>query len=253
MQTAAFLGGGIFCMHFTGMGALTLKHGGREMRCQYDVLISLSSLVVAVLFTYFGLRIASNDVFYKSHQAERIQHVTKTIAKTASLVRASLTAPHDGAALTVWTLCIARSLACCLFQSEIRRNGSALISQFILLHQPGHLVSGGLVTGSAVVVMHYVGMFAMRIPGKIVWNYGIIVASWVVGCVVATVAFFIIFRGLVWRPNSQLFRAGSAMVMGAAVCSMHYTGMAAATYKMDEDEWDGEWLLLPTQLFCKFT
>lgn len=87
IQVAAFLGGGIFCMHFTGMSALTLKHGDRKMQCQYDVLISLSSLVVAVLFTYVGLRIASNDVFYKEHQEERIRHVTKSIAKTASLVR----------------------------------------------------------------------------------------------------------------------------------------------------------------------
>lgn len=87
--------------------------------------------------------------------------------------------------------------------------------------------------------MHYIGMLAMSISDMIIWHPGIIFASWVVGCVTATAAFFIIFRGLVWRPNSQAFRVASAMVMGAAVCGMHYTGMAAASYKYDAGAWDG--------------
>lgn len=90
MGVAAFLGGGIFCMHFTGMSALTLKHGDRVLRYQYDVIISICSLLVAILFTYVGLRIASNDVFYKAHQTERITHVTKSIAKSSSMVKAML-------------------------------------------------------------------------------------------------------------------------------------------------------------------
>eukprot|EP01034_Spumella_vulgaris_P022942 gene22942-29127_t len=92
------------------------------------------------------------------------------------------------------------------------------------------LAIGGLCTGSGVVVMHYLGMSAIAFPGKITWDYGVIVASILIALVASMAAFWILFRLLSLYPQKELLRLGSAVVMTIAVCGMHYTGMVAATF-----------------------
>jgi NO-binding membrane sensor protein with MHYT domain len=88
-----------------------------------------------------------------------------------------------------------------------------------------HLLQGGLVLGLAVCVMHYLGMYGMRFGGFFEWSGTLVGASVAIALVAATAALFLAFsvRGL---PA----RALAAAVMGVAVCAMHYTGMAAASF-----------------------
>ena len=85
---------------------------------------------------------------------------------------------------------------------------------------------GGFIMGSGIVAMHYMGMEAMVIHAEISYDPGI----WVLSAIIALVAsyaallLFLRFRN---HPKSSFLKWGSAVVMGFAVCGMHYTGMKA--------------------------
>ena len=84
------------------------------------------------------------------------------------------------------------------------------------------LVLAGIFTGLGVAVMHYTGMAAMILPATINYDPNLYNLSLVIAVAAATVAFWLAFN---LRGNLQRF--GSALVMGVAVCGMHYTGMYA--------------------------
>jgi NO-binding membrane sensor protein with MHYT domain len=87
---------------------------------------------------------------------------------------------------------------------------------------PFNLPLGGVLTGLGVALMHYTGMAAMIMQAKITYDTTLFAASLVIAVVAATVALWLAFN---LRGNLQRF--GSAIVMGIAVCGMHYTGMYA--------------------------
>ena len=84
------------------------------------------------------------------------------------------------------------------------------------------LLLSGVVTGLGVALMHYTGMAAMIMPAKIDYDPTLFYASLGIAVVAAAVALWLAFN---LRGNLQRF--GSAIVMGVAVCGMHYTGMYA--------------------------
>ncbi|KPC59769.1 MHYT domain-containing protein [Streptomyces chattanoogensis] len=84
------------------------------------------------------------------------------------------------------------------------------------------LLFGGLGTGVGVATMHYLGMAAMRLHGQVGYHPGLVVLSVGIAVAAATAA--------LWAALSVRGAAGAAiasLVMGVAVTSMHYTGMAA--------------------------
>lgn len=87
------------------------------------------------------------------------------------------------------------------------------------------LLVAGFLLGMGVVVMHYLGMFGMRFGGFVEWSYPTIGLSMLIAVVVASVALWLAFN-----TRTLGIRALAACVMGGAVCSMHYTGMAAASF-----------------------
>ena len=84
------------------------------------------------------------------------------------------------------------------------------------------LLLGGVITGIGVAVMHYLGMAAMRMPGRVTYDPGLLIISVMIAIVAATAA--------LWAAL-QLHGIGTtlaaSLIMGAAVSGMHYTGMAA--------------------------
>ena len=91
-------------------------------------------------------------------------------------------------------------------------------------------VIGSFAMGAAICAMHYVGMDAMRLQAMCMWNYTIVTLSVVIAVVVSFAALWLSFR---FRSEMRAFaplKLASAVVMGIAVCAMHYTGMAAATF-----------------------
>ncbi|SDJ66263.1 MHYT domain-containing protein [Microbulbifer yueqingensis] len=89
------------------------------------------------------------------------------------------------------------------------------------------LLPASVFMGAGVAGMHYSGMEAMLMPARIEYDLNIMIISVVIAVVVAYAALWMAFQ---MRGHWQ--KIASALVMGVAVCGMHYTGMAAAEYRM---------------------
>ncbi|MEC4817520.1 MAG: MHYT domain-containing protein [Scytonema sp. PMC 1069.18] len=95
------------------------------------------------------------------------------------------------------------------------------------------LLIGGIVMGIGIASMHYIGMFAMRMEADTEYNPFLFGLSVVIAIVASIVALWIAFQ-LRNQTSTMLgwTRFGSALVMGAAIAGMHYTGMAAANFTL---------------------
>ena len=90
--------------------------------------------------------------------------------------------------------------------------------------------AASLVMGAGISSMHYIGMAAMRLRATCHYDPRIVAASIVIAVTVSVVALLLAFR---LRRTSREFSAikvASAVLMGFAIASMHYTGMASVSY-----------------------
>lgn len=95
------------------------------------------------------------------------------------------------------------------------------------------LALGALVMGAGISGMHYIGMAAMEMSPGIVWNPGLVALS-VLVAVLASASALLIFQ-LLRRVRSRQrlgYQLAASFVMAVAICGMHYTGMAAASFAM---------------------
>jgi signal transduction histidine kinase/ActR/RegA family two-component response regulator len=83
------------------------------------------------------------------------------------------------------------------------------------------VLGGGALVGLSVSVMHYMGMSAMRLPGQIYYRPGLFALSILIAVAAASAALWL---AVSLRTTRQ--RAAAALVMAAAICGMHFTGMA---------------------------
>ncbi|MGH4030935.1 MHYT domain-containing protein [Actinomycetota bacterium Odt1-20B] len=83
---------------------------------------------------------------------------------------------------------------------------------------------GGLGTGLGVAAMHYIGMAAVRLNGSISYDPVVVAVSVLIAVGAATAALWAALA-----VSGPVVAAGAALVMGLAVSSMHYTGMAAVS------------------------
>ena len=88
----------------------------------------------------------------------------------------------------------------------------------------GRLLVAGPLAGIGVTVMHYLGMYSMRFYGFFEWDWATVGLSAVIAMTAATAALWLAFN-----THKRWHRAVAAQVMATAVCTMHYTGMAAAS------------------------
>ncbi len=88
---------------------------------------------------------------------------------------------------------------------------------------------GSIVMGSGIAAMHYVGMDAMRLSAIHIYSPSLVALSVVLAIVISFVALWLTFQlrtdPKAWSRKKLL----SALIMGAAIPVMHYTGMAAVT------------------------
>ncbi|MGW0586087.1 MHYT domain-containing protein, partial [Streptomyces sp. NPDC002920] len=89
------------------------------------------------------------------------------------------------------------------------------------------LLTGGLTTGVGVASMHYLGMAAVRLHGDITYDPTLVALSVVIAVVAATAALWAALN-----ISAPIAVALASLVMGAAVSSMHYTGMLAVSVRV---------------------
>jgi NO-binding membrane sensor protein with MHYT domain len=93
----------------------------------------------------------------------------------------------------------------------------------------GNLVVAGTLMGLGVAGMHYTGMEAMRMEATMEYDQAMVALSVAIAIVASTVALWL---ALTLRAGWQQFVA--ALVMGAAVCGMHYTAMLGTRFVHQE-------------------
>ncbi|MGW0033998.1 MHYT domain-containing protein [Streptomyces sp. NPDC003314] len=89
------------------------------------------------------------------------------------------------------------------------------------------LLIGGLTTGIGVASMHYLGMAALRLRGQVRYDPLLVGLSVLIAVVAATAALWAALH--IHAPAAV---AVASLVMGAAVSSMHYTGMLAVSVEV---------------------
>jgi PAS domain S-box-containing protein len=91
-------------------------------------------------------------------------------------------------------------------------------------------LAGSVLMGAGIASMHYIGMAAMRLPAVCQFNSFLVALSVVFAVLISLAALWITFhfrdekKGIGWE------KLAGAVVMGAAIPVMHYTGMAAASF-----------------------
>jgi NO-binding membrane sensor protein with MHYT domain len=198
------------------------------IQCSHDPMLAALSYLVAVLGSYTALQLAIG-IPAANTPRERMQAVI------------SAGAAMGGA---IWAMHFIAMLAC---QMEIvvtyglaLTGISAIIGMLscmagLAIAGSGvftwtKLVIGGAFMGVGVAGMHYTGMAAMQMAATTNYDMTIVSLSVVIAVVASIAALWLAFN---MRGAAQML--GSALVMGVAVCGMHYTGMLAASFEPNEE------------------
>lgn len=100
------------------------------------------------------------------------------------------------------------------------------------------LISVGVIVGSGIGFMHYMGMAAMEMRPKLMYDPLLFSVSLVVAISLAILSIFIQFR--LKKRNLKIkniyLTLVSGVVMGSAISGMHYTGMAAARFVTERNQ-----------------
>jgi diguanylate cyclase (GGDEF)-like protein/PAS domain S-box-containing protein len=85
----------------------------------------------------------------------------------------------------------------------------------------------GTAIGAGIGTMHYAGMAALKVPGRLAWDETMVAVSFLIGIALSIAAVDEHRRRpqlLPWRP---------ALLFTLAICGLHFTAMAAATIHPD--------------------
>ncbi|OJF96814.1 putative bifunctional diguanylate cyclase/phosphodiesterase [Pararhizobium antarcticum] len=118
--------------------------------------------------------------------------------------------------LTVLSLAIAVGMTTCgLLVTALRKTGPTI-------------ELGGAIMGAGIAIMHYVGMMAYQVTGRLEWDPTYYAASIVLGIVFGALA-----TSRIARPVTRFCKYGASIALILAITTMHFTGMAAITIVPD--------------------
>lgn len=89
---------------------------------------------------------------------------------------------------------------------------------------------GGAIVGLAICAMHYLGMSAISVHGYILWDRELVTASIIIGTIFAAAALETTFR-----LKKRIGIHAGWVLLTLAICSLHFTGMAAITISAGPD------------------
>jgi NO-binding membrane sensor protein with MHYT domain len=198
---------GIFGMHLMGMVSVHLfDKNDFQYHIEFDVGMTIVCTIIVVVFTIIGMIVASGDPLYAMSRSDVIEEITKDVP-TADLQQ---------------------------FKNLSELRYLILAGTYSLQR----IFIAGLITALGIVVMHYLNMVSNQYDGfpiAIEWNEGVVASSVIIAIIAATAAQWVLFRFLSIYPHSELIRNLCAVIFTIAKCAVHYTGAAAASYKLDSD------------------
>ncbi len=95
------------------------------------------------------------------------------------------------------------------------------------------VVTAGVVMGFGISGMHYIGMAAMKMEAHYYYRPWLFIGSIAIAIVVSYIALFI-FSKLQKYMETIRIKLVTAIIMGLAITSMHYTGMAAVVFYVED-------------------
>ena len=110
---------------------------------------------------------------------------------------------------------------------------ASAVALFVVSRQrmtPVDISLGSLIMGGGIAAMHYIGMSAMRLPAICSYSVPLVLLSVVLAVLISMVALWLTFTLRRDRQHDSAKKIAAAVIMGAAIPVMHYTGMAAATF-----------------------
>jgi NO-binding membrane sensor protein with MHYT domain len=202
------------------MGAM-----GSMTELGYGWLTPILSYLMAVLGSALGLRC-----------------MVRAVGSTGRVKRNWLITGASAIGSGIWTMHFIAMLGFTVTGTEIRYNVPltvlSLVGAMVFVglgafavgygtHKHRSLLLGGITTGFGVAAMHYIGMLALDLHGRISYAPFAVVLSVVIAIGASTAA---LWAGL--NISGPIAAAGASLVMGLAVSSMHYTGMDAVTVQV---------------------
>src|SRR6202795_3562929 len=91
-------------------------------------------------------------------------------------------------------------------------------------------LAGSVLMGAAIASMHYIGMAAMRLSAVCRFNSFLVALSVVFAVLISLAALWITFHFRDEKTGIGWEKLAGAVVMGAAIPVMHYTGMSASSF-----------------------
>jgi diguanylate cyclase (GGDEF)-like protein/PAS domain S-box-containing protein len=83
---------------------------------------------------------------------------------------------------------------------------------------------GGAIVAGGIAAMHYTGMAAFEVAGIILWDPVLVAASIMLGAAIGAVALPVGLHG-----SNEKWKVGGAVLLTLAICSHHFTAMAAVS------------------------
>jgi len=116
---------------------------------------------------------------------------------------------------------------------------AAILSSGLAFHVVGKpnvslrsILFGGIYIGSGVAVTHYLSMEAMRIPVTRHYSPGLVLLSIFMAIILSAAALHLAFGFREISASNSRRRFSSALLLGLAIATMHYIGMAAVHFEL---------------------
>ena len=93
-----------------------------------------------------------------------------------------------------------------------------------------NVLLAAVLQGAGIVGLHYTAMASMRVPAETQYSLILVGLSVVVAVAFSWLAYAMTFDRTATQSASDGRRMTRALSMGAGICGMHYTGMAAVTF-----------------------
>jgi len=202
------------------------------MQGTYDIWLVLLSVGIAIMASYIGLDMASRVREERRPSLRRLWLLGGTLSMGCG----------------IWAMHFIGMLAFNLPFPVAYHIPTTLLSLLIAILATGVVLSmasliplgmfglllAGVFMGVGITIMHFLGGMAMQVAPPIRHEHGLFSLSVLIGMVAATAALWLTFlprRDL--APATILRKASSAVLMGAAIVGMHYTGMTSVVFSPD--------------------
>ena len=197
---------------------------GPALAATYDPGLVILSYVVASLAAYTAIDLAGRVSEYRGEP----RRAAAWLAGGAFAMGAGIWSMHFVAMLAYKLPIPVRYEAWTTLASMVAAIATSGFALFIVTRPAmgwGRLLMGGVIMGAGIGTMHYTGMAALRLDALVMYYVGGWVLSIVNAIVCSTVAIWMVFR--LGGGNNLWLKMAAALVMGVAICGMHYTGMYA--------------------------